>query len=132
MDKVISIVGVHNELEVLALQLGVETSAIEFLNEHNQIHRFKHEGKAYVVAHDSVSIPCNVVTQYNGHRWSISSKHLVKIIGIRTPVAEKNGWHSLSGQIGELTGNAYYGFKIVLADRTKYDWIHFNVEYINR
>ncbi|MEH6454889.1 MAG: hypothetical protein V7749_01075 [Cocleimonas sp.] len=138
MKTAFDISPINNELEALAIHLGINTdidsevSSIEVIDFSNGIHRFKYAQKVYVVAHVSYGLPTDLTIDFNSCLWSITTKHMIKVIGIRSPAAVKNGWEDIIGQIFEFTGNAYYGFNIKLDKEKDRDLYHFYFNYINR
>mgnify|MGYP000256465050 CR=1 FL=1 len=53
----------------------------------------------------------------------------IKITGVCTPVGIQSGYQDIVGQILELTGNAFNGFKVILKNGERRDLIHFYFSY---
>lgn len=47
------------------------------------------------------------------------------ITNTRTPFAEENGYDKYIGELAEVTGNSYFGFRVKFEDGTSLDHIHF-------
>jgi len=55
---------------------------------------------------------------------------MVQLTGISSPVARKNGYTDIVGEILPVTGNAYYGFKVHLPSGESRHLNHYFYKFI--
>jgi hypothetical protein len=56
----------------------------------------------------------------------------VRIKGFATPFAFKENKMELLGKILPITGNAYYGFEVILPDGTRHNLIHYYHDSVHK
>lgn len=120
----------------LATYLGVdsknEKSMAELQSIHtiDGVHVIKWNNRKYAVALAEKSLPSDIAVGYGGKTWNVTTDQLVKITGVRTPVAIANHWDSLVGELCRFTGNAYHGFRLIMKDKSAKDDFHFYYQTI--
>ena len=63
---------INNKLEALAIHLGVDPDAdIESLDVDGDVHRYRHQGVIYEVAHSSHGLKADKLLNFNSNLWSL-------------------------------------------------------------